>query len=117
MESIASRVPGGPALETGNNKRIQLEHCQIVRSAAGLFCTVRKNCQGCFRHFVLFLATTVATDVSDVQANLMPPLMALAIGMNLLLLILMLAWVLLLLQEAREEPTKEDGKQGEVSVG
>ena len=41
----------------------------------------------------------------------MPPLMALAIGMNLLLLMLMLASVLLLLQETREEPTLEDGKQ------
>ena len=43
--------------------------------------------------------------------------MVLAIGLELLLLIVMLVSVLLLLQEAREEPNKEDGKQGEVSVG
>ena len=47
----------------------------------------------------------------------MLPLMALTIGMGLLLLILMVVPVLLLLQEPREEPTMEDGKQGEVSVG
>ena len=114
---MASRVPGGPALETGNDKGMQLEHCQIVRSAAGLFCPLRNNDQGYYRQGGLFLAITVATGNSEAQANLMPPLMALAIRMNLLLLILMLAWVLLLLQEAREEPSKEGGKQGEVSVG